>query len=147
MNPPALDPHIIPSLIQHVTIVLNAYSFPDVTAVAVKRHIQKLKEKAEKGELNPAGATSTDGATPESSLKKGPKPPSKAAGPKVPTSAAKTSAKKGYKRNADSDVKESGDSQEGAVGEEEGLKVGTMAKGKRIKFIDGRFQVDEDDEK
>ncbi|KAI4128635.1 MAG: hypothetical protein LQ347_004098, partial [Umbilicaria vellea] len=130
---------------QHVTIVFDAYSFPDVTAVAIRKHIQKLKEKAEKGDVNPAGTTSANDTTPKSSPKKGPKTLSKAAGPKVPTSAAKPSAMKGTKRNADSDANESGDSQKGAVKEEEGLKVDTMTRGKRIKLINGQFQVDDDE--
>lgn len=128
--------------------MLDAYSFSDVTAVAIKKHIQKLREKSEKGDVDPAGAgaTSADGTTPKSSPKKGVKTPTKAAGLKVPTSGKKSSVKKGTKRNADDDAKESGDPQEGAVGEEEDVKVETMAKGKRIKLKNGQFQVDEDDE-
>lgn len=126
--------------------MLDAYSFSDVTAVAIKKHIQKLREKSEKGDVDTAGATSAGGTTPKSSPKKGVKTPTKAAGLKVPTSGTKSSVKKGTKRNADDDAKESGDSQEGAVGEEEGIKVETMAKGKRIKLKNGQFQVDEDDE-
>lgn len=126
--------------------MLDAYSFLDVTAVAIKKHIQKLRERSEKGDVDPGGATSADGTTPKSSPKKGVKTPTKAAGLKVPTSGTKGSVKKGTKRNADDDAKEPGDSQEGAVGGNEGLKVEAMAKGKRIKLKNGQFQVDDDDE-
>lgn len=89
----------------------------------MKKHIQKLREKAEKGGLN---STST-------------------AGPKTPTSATKSAAKKGNKRNARGDAKGLGESQD-AVDDDEAVKVEKMEPGKRIKLERGRFVLDESGE-
>ena len=120
----------------------------DVTALAIKKHIQKLREKAEKGDVDPTSATVADGTTPKSTPKKGPKTPTKAAGTKTPASATKSPAtkspaKKGTKRNADGDANGSGESQYSKDEEEKGLKVEQMGTGKRIKLENGKFLVDD----
>ena len=120
----------------------------DVTAIAVRKHIQKLKEKVEKGDADPSSAAPADGttpkSTPKSTPKKAPKTPTKAAGTKTTTSAPKTtSTKKGIKRGANGDLKDTEVSQDAADGAKEGLKVGKMEEGKRIKLEDGKFLLNE----
>lgn len=100
-----------------------------------------MRERAEKGDVE--SAAPADGTTPKSTPKKAPKTPTKAAGTKTPTSAAKSPAKKGTKRNANGDAKESGELQEAADDDEEGLKVETTEVGKKIKLENGRFLADE----
>ncbi|KAA6409780.1 MAG: hypothetical protein FRX48_06392 [Lasallia pustulata] len=116
---------------------------PGVTAIAIRKHIQKLKEKTEKGDTDPSSAAPADGTTPKGTPKKAPKAPTKATGTKTPTSAAKTSVKKGTKRGANGNPKDTGESQDAADSGEKELNVEMMEEGKRIKLEDGKFLLNE----